>query len=261
MTSAGEGLAGIVLAAGLGTRLAPLTSLRPKALCPVANQPLLDHAFQRLAAVGLSGGAEVAANAHHHAAAVVSATAGRATVSVEQPAPLGSAGALAALRGWIAGRSTLVTNADAYLDGPIDALLAGWDRERIRLLVVHDPDRADFGSWRFAGCSLMPSGDIAPLVPRFSGLYETCWRPAFAAGRVELVAYDGTFVDCGTPAAYLAANLHASGGASVIGPGAVVEGDVLRCVVWPGARVRPGEQLVDAIRADGLTVQTGQDGN
>ena len=56
-------------------------------------------------------------------------------------------------------------------------------------------------------------------------------------------------IDCGTPADYLAANLHASGGASVVDPGAVVEGHVERCVVWDGAHVGPAEHLVDAIRA------------
>lgn len=256
MTPTADGLAGIVLAAGLGTRLAPLTSVRPKALCPVNNQPLLEHALQRLAAVGLSGGAAVAVNAHHHAAAVVSAAEGRATVSVEQPGPLGSAGALGALRAWIAGRSVLVTNADAYLDGSVDALLEGWDGERIRLLVVEDPARGDFGRWRFAGCSLMPWREVASLLPQVSGLYETCWRRAYDEGRVDLVPYGGTFIDCGTPAAYLAANLHASGGGSVIGTGAVVDGELLRSVVWPGARVEHGERLVEAVRADGLTVQT-----
>lgn len=255
MTSGADGLAGIVLAAGLGTRLAPLTSLRPKALCPVDNELLLDGALRRLAALGLVGGGAVAVNAHHHAEAVVSAVAGRATVSVEQPRPLGSAGALGALRGWIAGRDTLVTNADAYLDHGVDALLTGWDRERVRLLVVNDPTRGDFGEWRFAGCSLLPWRDVAPLQPHFSGLYVTCWRPAYDLGRVELVPYRGSFIDCGTPADYLAANLHASGGASVIGAGAVVEGELVRSVVWPGATVRRGERLVEAIRADGLTVR------
>lgn len=258
MTAAADGLAGVVLAAGLGTRLAPLTTLRPKALCPVGNRPLLDLALDRLAGVGLIGGGAVAVNAHHHAAAMATAVDGRATLSVENPAPLGSAGAVGALRGWIDGRHTLIANADAYLDGGVDAILAGWDGERIRLLVVDDPARGDFGRWRFAGCSLLPWREVAALGPHVSSLYETRWRPGLAADRVELVPYGGTFIDCGTPDAYLAANLHTSGGRSVIGPGAVVQGEVVRSVVWPGARVRLGERLKDAIRADGLTVQTTQ---
>jgi mannose-1-phosphate guanylyltransferase/MurNAc alpha-1-phosphate uridylyltransferase len=40
----------------------------------------------------------------------------------------------------------------------------------------------------------------------------------------------------------------------VIGAGAVVEGSVVRSVVWAGATVAPGEVLVDAIRAEGRTV-------
>lgn len=42
-------LAGIVLAAGAGTRLHPLTALRPKALCPVGSVPLVDLALARIA--------------------------------------------------------------------------------------------------------------------------------------------------------------------------------------------------------------------
>ena len=41
---------------------------------------------------------------------------------------------------------------------------------------------------------------------------------------MEVVRHDGPFVDCGTPAQYLAANLAASGGESVVEPGAVVDG-------------------------------------
>ena len=69
---------------------------------------------------------------------------------------------------------------------------------------------------------------------------------------------DAPVVDCGTPARYLRANLLWSGGESVIGDGAVVEGEVVRSVVWDGARVAAGERLVDAIRAsDQMTVQVG----
>jgi hypothetical protein len=55
-------------------------------------------------------------------------------------------------------------------------------------------------------------------------------------------------VDCGTPAAYLAANLTASGGQSVVAEGARVEGTLVRSVCWEEAVVEPGEVLVDAIR-------------
>jgi MurNAc alpha-1-phosphate uridylyltransferase len=75
------------------------------------------------------------------------------------------------------------------------------------------------------------------------------WREAEAAGTLELVEFGGTFIDCGTPADYLAANLHASGGASVVGAGATVAGELERAVVWPGATVAAGERLVGAIRA------------
>jgi hypothetical protein len=60
---------------------------------------------------------------------------------------------------------------------------------------------------------------------------------------------DGVFFDCGTPPDYLAANLVANDGRSVIGPGAVVEGELVRSVVWPSGRVRRDERLVEAIRA------------
>ncbi len=75
------------------------------------------------------------------------------------------------------------------------------------------------------------------------------WRHQEAEGALELVPFDGTVVDCGTPADYLRANLHASGGHPVVGEGAVVRGTLVRSVVWDGAAVGPDEHLVDVIRA------------
>lgn len=255
-------LAGVVLAAGAGTRLRPLTDLRPKALCPVDNVPLVDLALARVGAVA----ADVAVNAHHHAdqlAAHLSGReqlaahlGGRVHLSVERPRALGTAGAIGQLRDWLDGRDAIVANADAWTDADPTALLEGWDGERIRLLVVEDPDRGDFGRYRFAGLSLLPWRDARQLEPVPTGLYEVCWAPALAAGRVELVPVDARFVDCGTPADYLLANLLASDGRSVVAPGARVEGEVVRSVVWPGATVRRGERLVECIRAsDDVTVE------
>ena len=85
-----------------------------------------------------------------------------------------------------------------------------------------------------------------------AGLYEAAWRDAVAAGRLETVAFDGPFVDCGTPAAYLAANLAASGGRSVVAPrGPGSRAELVRSVCWEDAVVEPGEVLVDAIRFSG----------
>jgi NDP-sugar pyrophosphorylase family protein len=68
-----------------------------------------------------------------------------------------------------------------------------------------------------------------------------------------VVRHDGPFVDCGTPAEYLEANLTASGGESVVGEGAEIGGSIDRCVVWSGAVVWPGEALTRAIRPDETT--------
>jgi MurNAc alpha-1-phosphate uridylyltransferase len=239
-------LAGLVLAAGRGKRLRPLTDLRPKPLCPVNNVALLDPHLDSALAVT----PHVAVNAHHLAGQVVAHVGDRAHVEVEAEA-LGTAGAVGNLRPWLDGRDVLVLNGDAYRPGGLGALLDGWDGERIRLLVVRDPGRGDFGEWRFAGASLHPWRAVRDLPAEPAGLYEAVWRDADP----ELVPYDGAFVDCGTVADYLAANMHASNGASVVGEGAVVAGELLRSVVWPGGVVRAGERLVDSVRAGGLTVR------
>lgn len=232
-------LAAVVLAAGRGKRLRPLTDLRPKPLCPVDNVALLD----RNLAVALGVTPYVAVNAHHLAGQIVEHVGDRAHVAV-QTESLGTAGAIGNLRPWVDGRDVLVLNGDAYRPDGLGALLDGWDGTRVRLLVVHDPEHGDFGDWRFAGASLHPWSVVRDISAEPAGLYEVVWRHVDP----ELVPYDGVFIDCGTPRDYLAANMHASGGASVVGKGAVVEGELVRSVVWPGGVVRRGERLVDCVR-------------
>lgn len=263
-------LCAVVLAAGKGTRLRPLTWLRPKALCPVGNVPLLDRALDRVAGLGLTGPDAVAVNASWLSEQVVAHVAGRAYVSVEPDGPLGTAGGVARLRKWVDGRAVLVGNADAYLAGGwLDPLLAGWDGETVRLLGV--PDRpGEFSGHRFAGFSLLPWRWVRDLPTEPGELVRAAWRPAEAAGSLEVVGFDGFFLDTGTPGDYLAANRHAAGGGnliapdatvtgacreSVVGAGAVVHGSLTRSVVWPGAQVAPDQHLTDAVQAaTGLTV-------
>ena len=243
-----DGLVGVVLAAGRGTRLRPLTRLRPKALCPVGNVPLVDLALERVRPAV----EEVAVNLHHGRRTLDRHLAADVHRSIEEDRALGTAGALGHLRSWIAGRATLVVNADAWCPGSLAGFAAGWDGERIRILVPGDdelrPDSAIAGA-------LMPWADVSGLDPAPAGLYEASWRRAAQDGRVEVVRHDGAFVDCGTPADYLAANLQASGGESVVEPGAIVEGGLDRCVVWSDAVVHAREALSCCIRArGGITV-------
>lgn len=245
-------LAGVVLAAGLGTRLRPLTELLPKPLCPVANVPLVDLAVERVRGVGVG---DVAVNVHHHRDRMVEHLAPLGVhLSIEDGAPLGTAGALGHLRDWIDGRPVIVHNADAWFSGSLAPFVDGWGGERIRLLTVPArPGMADFDDRTFAGVSLLPWREVAQIEPTPSGLWEVSWRQAVADGRVELVDLDGPWYDTGTPPTYLAANLAASGGASVVSPEAeVAPGAVVdRSVVWAGAVVEAGEHLVEQIRAPG----------
>jgi NDP-sugar pyrophosphorylase family protein len=267
-------IAAVVLAAGVGLRLRPLTTVRPKALCPVGNVTPLDRTLARIAALGLAGPAAVAVNACHLAEQVVAAVGDRAWLSVEPGAPLGTSGGVANLRDWIDGRGVLVANADAYLaptrapdasaGADVTALVDGWDGRTVRLLGVPAADRAaEFGRDVFAGMSLLPWSVVCGLAREPADLVRTVWRPAEAAGALAVVEYPGTYLDTGTPADYLAANLHAAGDGSlvdagatvsgevsraVIGAGARIDGRVSRAVVWPGGYVGPDEHLVDAIR-------------
>jgi len=242
-----DSLAAIILAAGAGSRLAPLTLERPKALCPVGGSPLVDLSLAAVERVVGTGPERIAVNAHHGADAVADHVGVRAHLSIEASEALGTAGAVANLRSWLDGRSALVVNADVWHEADLTAMAAGWSGESVRVLVAGDGGLPLARRPRVIG-SLLPAWAIAPLPVAPSGLYEVCWRALDALGRLEVVGTAASFVDCGTPSSYLAANLSASGGRSVVGEGAVVLGEATRCVLWPGAVVRADEVLADAIR-------------
>lgn len=248
-------LAGVVFAAGSGTRLRPLTRLRPKALCPVDGVPLLDRALARVRPA-VSG---VAVNVWHLRQQIQEHLAGTdAHISVEAPEALETAGALGQLRDWIDGRDVLVCNSDVHHPDDLSGLLDGWDRRRVRLLTVRDAERGDFGDLRYTGTGLLPWAVVRELPVERAGLYPAVLGPHQEQGRLDTVVSTVDFHDCGTPREYLDANLAASGGRSVIGDGAVVEGEVVRSVLWEGVHVAADERLVEAIRAtDDVTVQVG----
>ena len=238
----------VVLAAGAGTRLRPLTRVLPKALCPVGGVPLLDLAVARARVVTEA----VAVNVHHGRPLVeahLAASPAPVHMSIEEPEVLGTAGALGRLRRWIDGRDVLVLNVDSWHRADLGAFCAAWDRARVRLLTVRDPSRASWDDRCYAGAGLLPWAEVARVPEAPAGLWEVSWRRLVPGRDLELVDHEGPWFDCGTPASYLAANLEASGGRPVVAAGAVVDGRLEESVVWAGARVERGEVLRRAVRA------------
>jgi NDP-sugar pyrophosphorylase family protein len=119
----------LILAAGFGTRLRPLTERTPKPLLPVVNRPLIEHALKSLHDVGID---DVAVNAHHLAGQIESffqngsVFGQRINVVREEPDILGTGGAIKNLRSFLfASNPFLVLNGDTMsapnLQAAIDA--------------------------------------------------------------------------------------------------------------------------------------------
>ncbi len=103
----------LLLAAGLGTRLRPLTDVLPKCLAPIRGRPLLEYWLRSLAGAGVD---RILVNTHHHAELVKqfvahSPWAARVTL-VHEPKLLGTGGTLVENREFLRGGTCMVAHAD-----------------------------------------------------------------------------------------------------------------------------------------------------
>lgn len=240
--SAADDLACLVLAAGLGSRMRPFTTLVPKPLLTVNNEPLLDRALRHAGRFT----PRIAVNVHHLGDQIVDFLDGRDVLVSPEARLLGTAGAVGQLWDWIGERDLLIINSDTWLQTIPDDFVSSWDRERPRLLVTDVGGPSDFGTLRFAGASLLPSRIAQSLSAEPSGLYETVWRPMRAD--LDLVATDALIFDCGTPEEFLTANLAVNAGLPVIHPGARPGGPVESSVFLEGATSPGGHRSVGEIR-------------
>jgi NDP-sugar pyrophosphorylase family protein len=140
----------LVLTAGLGTRLRPLTTYRAKPAMPVGAEPLVGHILRQLAAAGLT---EVVLNLHH-LPATITREVGDGTqyglhvrYSWEQPVVLGSGGGPRHALPLLDGDTLLIVNGDTLCDLPIHAL---WERHvasgaRVTLGLMPHPEAGRYG--------------------------------------------------------------------------------------------------------------------
>ncbi|HEX6243929.1 MAG TPA: nucleotidyltransferase family protein, partial [Polyangiales bacterium] len=140
----------MLFAAGLGTRLLPLTAHTPKPLVHVGGKPLLDYTLERFLAYGTE---RVVVNTHHLAAQVAAHVgtlggAARARIQLShEPVLLETGGGILQALGWLGTEPFFSANSDAFwLDGRVPALerlALAFDPARMdALLLLVDPARA-----------------------------------------------------------------------------------------------------------------------
>src|ERR1700712_2615802 len=138
----------LVLAAGLGTRLRPLTDLTPKPLLPVRGVPILGHTLARLAAAGC----EAAAVNLHYLGDQIRRRFGDSYQGLpltwsEEPEVLGTLGALYPLKEFLAPADlVLLINGDSLCEWPLRSLIRRHlaNGARSTLLLTSYPDPAGF---------------------------------------------------------------------------------------------------------------------
>ena len=131
----------MIFAAGLGTRMRPLTDFAPKALVSVAGKTLLDHTLDRFAAMGVE---TAIVNVHHCAEQIESHLTGRKAprilISDERDRLLDQGGGIAKALPWLGSEPFFLANTDAFwIEGPIDnlsSLVAAWQPEIMDVLLL-----------------------------------------------------------------------------------------------------------------------------
>jgi MurNAc alpha-1-phosphate uridylyltransferase len=217
---------GMVLAAGLGLRMRPLTQDTAKPLLPLAGRALLDHALDRLEDAGVR---EAVVNAHWHADKVAAAVADRRAPRVhlqrEDELLETGGGVLRALPRLGPGPFAVANGDSMWLDGPTPALrrlAAAFDPERMDglLLLVRSaqvegevgsgdflldplgrlrrPKEREVAPYIFAGVQVLTPALFAGAAPgRFS--LNRLYDRAVAAGRLFALVHDGVWFHLSTP--------------------------------------------------------------
>jgi len=221
--------AAMVMAAGLGKRMRPLTATRPKPLVEVAGKPLIDHALDRLEAAGVK---KAVVNVHYLADALEAHVAKRRgpmeiVISDERAQLLETGGGLVKALPQLGADPFLSVNSDNFwVDGPVDSLkllAANWDDDRMDALLLLVPlaqahchgGRGDFhmsptGALRrrrpngvapfvFTGIQMVSKRLFEGELPEGAFSTNILWNRAIEAGRLYGAVHQGLWFDVGQP--------------------------------------------------------------
>ncbi|MEZ5923382.1 MAG: nucleotidyltransferase family protein [Hyphomicrobiaceae bacterium] len=223
----------MVLAAGLGLRMRPLTTALPKPLVTVAGKALIDHTLDRLADAGIE---EVVVNVHYLADMledhVRDRVSPRVIISDERQALLDTGGGIVKALPHLGREPFLICNSDSISSGGVsdnlDRLCRMWDPDRMDSLMLLASSANALGYEGTGDFAMCPDGllrrrterEVTPFV--FTGfsiahprLFEDCpqgafslnllWDRAIERGRLYGVRQDGTWMHIGSPDARAAA--------------------------------------------------------
>jgi len=220
----------IMLAAGLGKRMRPITETMPKPLVPVAGKPLIDWGLDALARAGVE---KTIVNVHYLADQLIShleeRTAPHITISDERDLLLDSAGGIINVLPRFVGKPFYVLNADTFWVGDecepnVTALANAWDEGRMDILLMTAKldqatgfeGKGDFvcdneGRLKrardvagepliYAGAAIIHPRIFANSEPGVSSL-NRYFDAAIAAGRLYGMPMTGHWLTVGTPVA------------------------------------------------------------
>ncbi|MEH6789636.1 nucleotidyltransferase family protein [Parasphingorhabdus sp.] len=220
----------MIMAAGLGTRMRPLTDDRPKPLVEVAGRPMIDHCLDKLARAGVE---TVIVNVHYRADQMEAHLAalpfpGKILVSDERVQLMETGGGLVQAEPLIAAETFFCLNSDnLWTDGPVSSLhrlAQAWDDQKMDALLLL-VQRSAAHNYQGAGdfhldsenrISRKLAGQEAPLI--FSGIQllsrrllrdppsgpfstNMLWQRAIGEGRLHGLIHEGQWFEVGSPEA------------------------------------------------------------
>lgn len=217
----------LILAAGFGTRLRPLTLELPKPVVPVGDRPLLAHIAAACRAAGVS---KLVANAHHEHAklsSIIDSLALEIEVMVEVEIR-GTAGGVAGARSRFEPGAVLIWNGDILTDAPVQALVerAGQSDRQVLAVSPRPPGEGTVGmdeegnvvrlrgqvfgreaqSGDYVGVMALGPGVVASLPERGCLMADVALPHLARGGKVETLPSPAAWSDLGDLPAYVAAN-------------------------------------------------------